>query len=160
MKPLALTGFLIHEFIDTNFADLAVHFPFRFVWGQLPSQDELAAYLGPGTPDHGPGSHWSDFAYRWDRSKSRDDRDLGLVEFCQRYETVELWFDTRPNAQLQLIWLLDHFRSYPELVARLKLRLLDLDLIGLHPGQFAKLRQPVADITEAELETARMAWQA
>ena len=77
MKPLVLTGWLIHEFIDTNFADLAVHFPFRFVWGQLPSQDELAAYLGPGTPDHGPGSHWSDFAFRWDRSKSRDDRDLG-----------------------------------------------------------------------------------
>ena len=40
--------------------------------------------------------------------------DLSLAEFCQQYETVELWFDTQPNAQLQLIWLLDYFRSYPE----------------------------------------------
>jgi hypothetical protein len=160
MKPLVLTGWLLQEFIDSNFADLAVHFPFRFVWGQLPSSDELATYLGAGTQDHGPGDHWSDFAFRWDRSQSRGNRDLSLVEFCQRYETVELWFDTRPDAQLQLIWLLDHFRSYPEVVARLKLRLLDLDLIGLYPGQFAKLRQPVAAITESVLETARMAWHA
>ena len=61
------------------------------VWG--------TAYLGPGTPDHGPGSHWSDFAFRWDRSKSRADRDLGLVVFCQRYEAVEPWFDARPIAR-------------------------------------------------------------
>ena len=33
-----------------------------------------------------------------------------LAEFCEPYETVELWFDLRPNAQLQLIWLLDYFR--------------------------------------------------
>jgi hypothetical protein len=130
MKPLILTGWLIPEFISSNFADLAVHFPFRFVWGQLPSPDELAAYLGPGTPDHGPGNHWSDFAARWDQCKNRGDRDLGLVEFCQRYEAVEMWFDTRPNAQLLLVWLLDHFRPHLEIVARLKLHLLDLDLIG------------------------------
>jgi hypothetical protein len=160
MKPLVLTGWLTPEFINSDFADLAVFFPFHFVWGPLPSFDELAAYLGPGTPDRGPGSHWSDFADPWGRSKNRADRDLGLVEFCRRYETVELWFDTRPNAQLLLVWLLDHFRSHPEIVARLKLRLLDLDLIGLHPEQFARLRQPVVDVTEAELETARTAWHA
>lgn len=160
MKPLIVTGWLMTEFIDSKFADLAVHFPFRFVWGQLPSPDELAAYLGPRTPDHQTGRHWSDFAARWERSKNRGAQDLRLAEFCQHYETVELWFDTRPDAQLLLVWLLDHFRSYPETVARLKLRLLDLDLIQIHPGQFARLRQPVADVTEAELETARMAWHA
>jgi len=159
MKPLVLTGWLIPDFIDSNFADLAVHFPFHFVWGQLPSPDELAAYLGLRT-DHRPGRHWSDFTLGWEQSKNGDDRALGLIEFCERYETVELWFDTRPDAQLLLVWLLDHFRSYPEVVTRLKLRLLDLDLIGIPPRGFAKLRQPVANVTEAELETARMAWHA
>ncbi len=116
MKPLVLTGYPISHFHEENLGDLPVNFFFRFVWGQLPSPDELAAYLGPRTPDHGPsrGHHWSDFAMHWGQSKNKSLRDLGLAEFCQQYETVELWFDTRPNAQLQLIWLLDYFRSYPK----------------------------------------------
>ena len=100
MKRLILTSWLIPEFINSDLADLAVYFPFRFVWGPLPSPDELAAYFGAGTPDHGPGSHWSDFAVKWSRSKNRSRRDLGLAEFCQHYETVELWFDTDPNTQI------------------------------------------------------------
>jgi hypothetical protein len=159
MKPLVLTGWFDSDFVDSNLADLVVHFPFRFVWGQLPSSDELATYLGPRT-DPRPGRHWSDFALDWNRSKNRDDRALGLIEFCRQFETVELWFDTRPNAQLLLVWLLDHFQSYPDAAARLKLCLLDIDLIRLAPGDLAKLRQLVADVTEAELETARMAWVA
>jgi len=104
MKRLILTGWLIPDFTESDFADLAVDFSFRFVWGQLPSPDELAAYLGPCTSDQGPGRHWSDFAARWERSKNKGYRNLGLAEFCQQYETVELWFDTSPNAQLRLIW--------------------------------------------------------
>jgi hypothetical protein len=162
MKPLVLSGWPIPGFDEENLGDLAVDFFWRFVWGQLPSPDELAAYLGPRTPDHGPsqGSHWSDFASRWGRSKNKSLRDLGLAEFCRQYETVELWFDTRPNAQLHLIWLLDYFRSYPETVARLKLRLLPSDMIVIPPGGFAKWRPPLVDVTEKELATASAAWQA
>jgi hypothetical protein len=67
MKPLILTGCLIPDFIKADVADLAVDPYFRFVWGQLPSPDELAAYLGPRTSDNSPagGRHWSDFASRW-----------------------------------------------------------------------------------------------
>jgi hypothetical protein len=162
MKPLILTGWLIPDFIKSDFADLAVDPYFRFVWGQLPSPDELAVYLGPRTSDDNPagGRHWSDFASRWGQSKNGSLRDLGLAEFCQQYETVELWFDTRPAAQLQLIWLLDHFRSYPETVARLKLRLLDQDLIGLSSGRLGKWRPPLVDVTGQELAIANAAWQA
>ncbi|SDR88547.1 hypothetical protein [Bradyrhizobium canariense] len=162
MKPLVLTGWPIPGFIEADLGDLAVNFFFRFVWGQLPSPDELAAYFGPRTPDHGPshGYHWSDFASRWERSKNEGLRDLSLAEFCQQYETVELWFDTRPNAQLQLIWLLDDFRSNPETVARLKLRLLPSDMIGIPPGGFGTWRPPLVDVTEQELATASAAWQA
>ena len=52
MKPLVLTGWLMPDFTETDLADLALNFFFRFVWGPLPSPDELAAYLGPRTADH------------------------------------------------------------------------------------------------------------
>jgi hypothetical protein len=92
MKPLILTCWPLQDFIESGTADLAISVYFRFVWGQLPSTDELSAYLGPRTPDHGPsrGRHWSDFAYSWGRSQNKRQRDLGLAEFCERYETVEL----------------------------------------------------------------------
>jgi len=160
MKPLILTGSLIPEFTRSDFADLAVDFVFRFVWGPLPSPDELANYLGARTSSHGPGCHWSDFASRWGRSKNSSRRDVGLAEFCEQYETVELWFDMRPDAQLKLVWLLDYFSSYPEATTRLKLRLVDQEMIGLHPNAFAKWRPPVFDIREKDLATASAAWQA
>jgi hypothetical protein len=160
MKPLVLTSFLIPEFIKSDFADLAVHFFHRFIWGPLPSEDELAAYLGPAGSDQDKGTHWSDFAFGWGQSKNGDHSELGLAEFCQRYETVELWFDTRPYAHLQLAWLLDHFRSYPETVARLKLRMLTSDLIGLLPGQFERLNPPITNVTEHELDVASGVWWA
>ncbi len=160
MKPLVLTGWMIEDFIKSDFADLTVTFFHRFVWGPLPSAKELEAYLGPAAHDQDVGTHWSDFATKWSLSENREHRDLGLAEFCQRYETVELWFDTRPFAQLQLAWLLDHFSSHPKTVAKLKLRLLDLDLIEIFPGQFKKLRQPVVDVTAHALATARAVWQA
>jgi hypothetical protein len=158
MTRLILTSCLIPEFTKSDFADLAVDFPFRFVWGPLPPPDEIANYLGARTPNHGPGRHWSDFASAGGRSKSGSRRDLGLAEFCQHYETVELWFDTEPNAQLLLVWLLDYFQSHPETVARLRLRLVDLEMIGI--DRLGKWQPPAVAITERELVTASAAWQA
>jgi hypothetical protein len=142
MKPLVLTSWLIQDFVKSAFADLAVHFFHRFIWGPLPSAAELAAYLGPRAPDQASGTHWSAFAYGWERSEGNAHRNLGLAEFCQQYETVELWFDTRPYAQLQLIWLLDYLCAYPDILARLKLRMLNQDLI-----------------TGKDLATASAVWQ-
>jgi hypothetical protein len=158
MTRLILTSCWIPEFTKSDFADLAVDFSFRFVWGPLPSPDELATYLGPRTPEHAPGHHWSDFAARWSQSENRSRRDLSLAEFCQQYETVELWFDTQPHAQLRLVWLLDYFRSHPETVARLKFRLVDLAMIELE--RLGKWQPPAVDVTERELGTASAAWQA
>jgi hypothetical protein len=158
MTRLILTSELIPDFTKSDFADLTVQFPFRFVWGPLPSPDELVTYLGARAPDGDPGDHWSTFASGWNRSKNRSRRDLGLVEFCQPYESVELWFDTQPNAQLQLVWLLDHFRPHPQILAKLTLGLVDLEMIGL--SRLGRWRSPFVDITERELATASAAWQA
>ena len=85
MKPLVLTSFLIPEFTKSGFADLAIPFFHRFIWGPSPSGDELQAYLGPRAPDQHSGTHWSAFAFDVKRSEQRDHRDLSLAEFCQRY---------------------------------------------------------------------------
>jgi hypothetical protein len=161
MKPFVLTGFLISDFLKTDLADIAIVPYFKFIWGELPPPDELAAYLGPRTDD-GPsqGYHWSDFASYWGKSGNRIHRNLSLAEFCLRYESVELWFDTQPQAQLQLCWLLDYFRSYPEAISRLKLRLVDQEMIGLPPGASGKWRPPLVDVTEREITTGSTAWQA
>jgi hypothetical protein len=159
MKPLILTGSPMSEFTRSGFADLTIDFfTYRFVWGALPSSDELATYLGARTPNHSRGRHWSDYAGGRSQRKDKKLKDLGLAEFCQQYETVELWFDMEPNAQLQLVWLLDYFRSHPETVARLKLRLIDLEMIRLE--KLGKWNPPAVDITERELATASAAWQA
>jgi hypothetical protein len=158
MKPLVLTNWLIRDFIESGFADLAVHFFHRFIWGPLPSLDELAAYLGPRTPEQHSGTHWSAFAYGWEWSRGETHRDLALAEFCLRYDAVELWFDTRPYAQLQLTWLLDHFRGHPEMRPQLKLRLLDRDLIGIE--KLGDKLPAAVDVTEKDLATASAAWQA
>lgn len=74
--------------------------------------------------------------------------------------TVELWFDPSPNDQLQLIWLLDHFRSHPETAAKLRLRLVDFDLITAGGEELGRWKAPDVSVTEAELETASLSWHA
>jgi hypothetical protein len=162
MKTLILTGWPIEKFEEENLGDLQAVFIFNFAWGKLPSPAKLAAHLGPRTRDRGPrqGEHWSDFASRWGLSKAKRFRNHGLADFCQRYESVELWFDTCPQAQLQLIWLLDYFRSYPKTLARLKLRLLDRDMIMVPPNSFRKWPPRLVDVTKQELATASAAWRA
>ena len=158
MKPLVLTSWLIEDFVRSAFADLAVHFFHRFIWGPLPPVDELAAYLGPRAPGQHSGTHWSAFAYGRETSEGSAHRNLGLAEFCLQYEVVELWFDTRPYAQLQLIWLLDEFRACPDILSRLKLRMLNQDLVEIQKlGD--KLPRAV-DLSEKDLATASTVWQA
>ena len=107
-----------------------------------------------------PGDHWSVFVGRWPSAINKASKDLGLLEFCLQFETVELWFDPGPNDQLQLIWLLDYFRPHPEVVARLRLRLVGFDLSDIPPTGLGKWKVQDIDVTGAELETASRAWQA
>jgi hypothetical protein len=159
MKRLILTGESGVEFMRSDLAEVAIVFSFRFVWGPLPSPDELATYLAARSNQHAPGTHWSDFGGRW-RQANKARKDLGLVEFCQPYETVELWFDPDPNDQLQLIWLLDYFCSHPEIVARLRLRLVDFQLLGASVEELGRWQVPAVGVTKDELETASVTWRA
>lgn len=144
MKPLILTGWMLPDFVKHGLADIALDLAFfRFIWGPQPSPDQVASYLGARNPDQQKGTHWSDWVGYWEQSENRKHWDLSLAEFCQQYEAVELWFDMRPEAQLKLVWLLDYFSSYPEAVARLKLRVVEHEMIGFHPNALAKWRPPL-----------------
>jgi hypothetical protein len=83
-----------------------------------------------------------------------------LLAFCQGFESIELWFDPNPNDQLLLIWLLDYFRCRPDIVARLKLRLVDYDLIRASDEELGRWKVAVVDVTKGELEAAHATWRA
>lgn len=159
MKRLIFTSHSGFELERSGLADVVIPFVFRFVWGPLPSPDKLATYVATRSDKHGPGAHWSDYAGRWPpAAKAR--KDLGLVEFCQPCETIELWFDPSPNDQLHLVWLLDYFRFHPEIVAKLRLRLIDYNLIRASHEELGRWKMPAIGVTIDELETASATWQA
>jgi hypothetical protein len=160
MKRLILTSLSGAALIRTDLADLVIFFPARFVGGPLPSPEELANYLGARSDDPRPGDHWSVYFGRWPSALKKAGRDTGLLEFCLQFEIVELWFEPAPNDQLQLIWLLDYFRPHPQVVSRLRLRLVDFHLTDIPPTGLGKWKVPDIGVTAAELETASRAWQA
>jgi hypothetical protein len=126
----------------------------------LPSAEKLAAYLGPRLPEQERADHWSCFIIgRWPPGQ-KDRQHLSLVEFCRPYESVELWFDSDPADQLQLIWLLDGLRSDRETAAKLKLRLISYDMLTATPQQLAKWDAPAHPITSAYFDAASDTWQA
>jgi hypothetical protein len=83
-----------------------------------------------------------------------------LIEFCRPYETIELWFDPHPNDQLQLIWLLDLFRSHPEFAAKIKVRLIGFELITIEDGGPDEKNIPLVNVSRAHIETASSCWRA
>jgi hypothetical protein len=130
----------------------------RLIWGPLPSDAEFTATLEPRTRQK-PGSHWLDYAAP-QVIRKLGGHDLGLIELCQQYETVELWIDPGPNAQLILIYLLDHFRSHAKSASTLTLFQADVVIAAQLPETLSEWRPPPVAVTNDHLETASMAWQA
>ena len=56
--------------------------------------------------------HWRDISPDSTLGETRIVDDLGLIDLCEPFETIELWIDPDPNAQLILIWLLDYLRPH------------------------------------------------
>src|SRR5258705_3812255 len=81
-------------------ADIVLPFRIRFVWGPLPSDAKFAAFAAARSRKRGSaGSHWLDFVRRL-HLKPITGKAHGLIDFCERCETIELWADPEPNAQL------------------------------------------------------------
>src|SRR5882757_3330951 len=110
-------------------ADIVIPLEPRLVGGPLPSDTELLARLAPRTTQKS-GSHWLDYRFptRLPASVEKIGKDLGLIEFCERCETVELWIDPVPEAQLILVQLLDFLRADEKTVSKLTLFQADVSI--------------------------------
>ena len=140
-------------------ADGVIPFGLRFVWGRLKSPDELDLSLSPRSARHvAMGSHWLD-NLTGARLQAARSGGLGLVEFCERFETVELWVDPAPSSQLQMIWLLDFLRSHANIASRLALVQMDSG-ISDQMSELATWRLQAVPIRKDHLETASAAWAA
>ena len=84
--------------VSAGHADLAVAIELRMAWGPPQPDAELAAFLTTRT-SQAPGLHWLDSVPPL-RLQKFGIADFGLIEVCERCETVELWMGTEPNAQL------------------------------------------------------------
>jgi hypothetical protein len=139
-------------------ADLVIPVEQRLVWGRLPSEEALAALLAPRTTQ-APGDHWLDPPSS-KVAKALGGRDLGLLDVCARFERVELWMETSPNAQLVLIWLLDYFRTHADAARNLVLCHVDATLGDAEPQELARWRFPTVGVTRGHLDIAERAWHA
>lgn len=161
MKRLILTSSSGFGLAKSGLAEFVVMFAFGFHWGPVPPPAMRAAYFAARSGTLAPGDHWSDWGVRWPRAISHR-KDLSLVDFCEPYDEIELWFDPNPEDQLQLIWLLAHLRCHVGLKRKLKLRLLADDLIVMRGDGLEEAASyiPVVNVTAREFKTAEMAWRA
>jgi hypothetical protein len=83
-----------------------------------------------------------------------------LIEFCANYDSVELWVDPDPNAQLNLIWLLDYLRAHRQLASKVKFVQADFVIASRKPEELAKWQPPRVNVTEDQLDVASAAWRA
>jgi hypothetical protein len=141
-------------------ADCVIPFGLRFIWGRLQSRSELdtlqssrAAMRGAST------SHWLDNLTDECFEEARS-HGLGLIEFCERFDAVELWVDPDPNSQLQLIWLLDYLRPSANVIFRLALVQTDSGIGGRLSEELATWRPPAVPIRSDHLAIAAAAWAA
>src|SRR5689334_14381361 len=119
---------------QATLADQVRAFGWQFVWGALPSPGKLT-------------------------NESRID-DVALDEFCERFDTIELWADPQPNAQLQLAWLLDQLRQHGDVVAKSALVQTDIRIASISPEEWGPRRPRTVPIHTDHLEIARDAWAA
>jgi hypothetical protein len=145
--------------LEAKLADCVIPLAPRFVWGPLPTEIELATRLSSRSSMHdASGLHWLDSTGK--RLEDVRAEGPGLVEFCARFEAVDLWLDPDPDAQLTLIWLLDYLRHHAETVSKLKMVQADVNIGNCTPEEMASWRLPAVRILNDHLEAAGMAWLA
>ncbi len=131
-------------------ADIVIPLGFRFVRGAVPSAADIEVMLGSGSLDHFPKWRLGEF-----HSKA-----TGPLDLCDRCETVELWFDPLPNAQLVLVHLLDCLRARDGIISKLSLFQSNV-VIGDQPLETLSEWKPAGvKIRNKHLMAASKVWQA
>ena len=139
-------------------ADIAIPLERRLGRGRAPTDAERASFFAARTNQFGD-CHWQDFTSptwleRWGA------KDLGLLEFCARCESVELWIDPDPNGQLQLIWLLDYLRAHQEIASKFTLVQADRRIGRQGAEKLAKWQPRAVTVLGDHFKAASEAWRA
>ncbi|WP_235940537.1 hypothetical protein [Bradyrhizobium hipponense] len=141
-------------------ANIALSFCMRFVFGQLPSAEQLIMGLERRSAKHcNPGDHWLDEVCR-DCLEGFGTRDIGFFELCAKFDSIEVWVDPQPNDQLVLVWLLDLLRPYKEITTKLSLVHTDDAVTKYHPESVTKWKLPLFKVTDSHLTMASRVWHA
>jgi hypothetical protein len=132
-------------------ADMVMPLGSRFFRGEpLPSDVEIANSLEE--------DDWLGRIYR--KYARETDRRTRMIDLCEPFDTIDLWIDPDPNAQLILVWLLEYLRPYETIVPKLNLVQADVP-IGNYPAEeVAEWRIPAVKIRNGHLEMASSVWQA
>ncbi|MCS3729986.1 hypothetical protein [Bradyrhizobium betae] len=145
---------------QTRLANVVLALCPRFVWAKLPSENQLLMGLERRSANHrNPGNHWLDHACP-DKLSGFGTRDVGFFELCEKFDSIEIWVDPRPNDQLVLVWLLDLLRPYKEITTKLSLVQTDDQVANYAPESVAKWKLPAFRVTDNHFAMARRAWQA
>src|SRR5947209_13952018 len=142
---------------EAGLADIVIPFGLRLVWGPVPSATEFAKLFAPPSANEGVPSWLKKFSQA---RKGLARKSLGLLELCHDCEAIELWIDPEPNAQLQLIRLLDYFRSDANIASKLTLRQTELRIDEQAFDAVAEWRPAAVKIEGDHFEVASRAWQA
>ncbi|GKQ53204.1 hypothetical protein [Bradyrhizobium sp. Ce-3] len=140
-------------------ADCVIGVELRFVCGKLPAASQLDALLSPRAAPRRTGAHWLD-SLSGGLLADTHRQGLGLIEFCERFDAVDLWVDPDPNSQLQLVWLLDYLHPHVGVTSRLAILQMDQAIGEQQPTELAARQPRLAPIYGDHLETARDAWTA
>jgi hypothetical protein len=143
-------------------ADLVIVLERRLVWGPPLSQAQLDAFFEVRNAVRGSqdrGLHWQDYTTEW-RLERSGGKDLSLIEFCSRYDQIELWIDPDPNAQLNLVWLLDFLGAHDEPVSKMKFVQADFAIPAREPEELARWQPIRVSVTRGHLDLASVAWRA
>ena len=108
---------------------------------------------------HEAADHWLWNVYRRHFGKI-DRNEIGLIDFCERCERIELWIDPEPKAQLTLIWLLGYLRRHEKIASRLTLVQAETRIGEKSPKQLARYKPAAVDVANDHFEIADLAWQA
>jgi hypothetical protein len=136
-------------------AEIVIPLEPRLVWGPLRPEAELEMLLARREA----ADDWLWNVYRKYFGKI-DRSEIGLIDFCERCESIELWIDPEPNAQLTLIWLLGYLRGHEQIASKLTLIQSEIGIGEKSPKQLAKWKPTVVDVGNDHFEIADLAWQA
>jgi hypothetical protein len=143
----------------SGLADMVLPIMPELVWGPVPSDAQLAKMVGARSASgRREQSTWLDVINRSGR-EAMETNGLGLVEFCAECESVQLWVDPEPNAQLILIWLLSCFRGH-EAASKLGLIQANVTIAEKSSDVIAAWVPPPVAVTGEHLNIASIAWDA